>query len=67
MVSSLKGKREILVEEYRKLGMPTSNETFDAEFETETNELAVANVGASRREDRGLDGYTERVYKRRSK
>ena len=33
MVRSLKRKRKVLVEHYRKLGTPTANETFDAEFE----------------------------------
>ena len=37
MVSSSKGKREVLVEHYRKLGTPTANETFGAEFEKEIN------------------------------
>ena len=37
MVSSSKGKREVLVKHHRKLGTPTVNETFDAEFETEIN------------------------------
>ena len=36
-VSSSKGKREVLVEHYRTLRMPTANETFDAEFEKEIN------------------------------
>ena len=56
MVSISKVKREILVEHYRKLGTPKANETFDAEFEMETNAWAEANVGASEREDRGSDG-----------
>ena len=56
MVSSLKGKREVLVEYNRKLGTPTANETLDAEFEKEINVWAEANVGVSQREDRGLDG-----------
>ena len=30
MVSSSKGKREVLVGHYRKLGTPTANGTFDA-------------------------------------
>ena len=56
MVSSSKGKREVLVEHYRKLGTPTANETFDAEFKRkEINAWAEANVGASEREDRGSD------------
>ena len=29
MISSSKGKREVLVEHYRKLGTPTTNENFD--------------------------------------
>ena len=53
MVGSSKGKREVLVEHYRKLGTPAANETFDAEFEKEINAWAEANVGASEREDRG--------------
>ena len=56
MVSSWKGKREVLAEDYRKLGTPTANETFDAEFEKEFNAWAEANVGGSEREDRGSDG-----------
>ena len=36
MNSSLEGKSEaLLVEHDRKLGTPTANETFDAEFEEE--------------------------------
>ena len=53
MVSTSKGKREVLVEYYRKLGTPTSNDTFDAEFDKEIDAWAEANVGASEREDRG--------------
>ena len=56
MVGSSKGKREVLVEHYRKLGTPTANETFDTEFEKETNAWAEANVGASESQDRGSDG-----------
>ena len=57
MVSSSKGKREVLEEHYRKLGTPTANETFDAAFEKEINTWAEANVVASEREDRGSDGF----------
>ena len=32
MVSSSKGKREVLLEHYRTLGTANTNETFDAEF-----------------------------------
>ena len=53
MVSSSKGKREVLVEHYRKLGTPTANETFDVEFDKEISARAEANVGVSEREDRG--------------
>ena len=56
MVSSSKGKREVLVEHYRKLGTPTTNENFDAEFEKELNAWAEANVDASEREDSGSEG-----------
>ena len=52
-VDSSKGKREALVEHYRKLGTPTANETFDAEFDKEISALAEANVGLPEREDRG--------------
>ena len=45
MDSSSKGKREVLVEQYRKLGTSTANETFDAEFEKEINAWAEANAG----------------------
>ena len=45
MDSSSKGKREVLVEHYRKLGTSTANETFDAEFEKEINAWAEANAG----------------------
>ena len=34
MVSSSEGKREVLVEHYRKLETPTTNEMFDEEFAT---------------------------------
>ena len=33
VVSSSKGKREVLVEHYRKLGTPKPNAKFDAELE----------------------------------
>ena len=33
MVSSSKGKRDVLVEHYRKLGTPKPNTEFDTEFE----------------------------------
>ena len=66
MVSSSKGKREVLVEHYRKLGTPTTNETFDAEFEKEIDAWVEANVDASEREDSGSEGL-QRVHKGRSK
>ena len=56
MVCSTERKREALVEHYRKLGTPTANETFDAEFEKEINAWAEVHVGTSEREDRGSDG-----------
>ena len=62
MVSISKGNREVLVEHYilnehyRKLGTPTANETFDAEFDKEINAWAEANVGVSERECRDSDG-----------
>ena len=51
MVSSSKGKREVLVEHYRKLGTPKPNAKSDTEFEKEINAWAEANVEASKRED----------------
>ena len=53
MVGSPKGKREVLllVGHYRKLGRPTVNGTFDAEFEKEINAWAEVNVDAPERED----------------
>ena len=53
MVSCSRGKREVHVELCRKLGTSTANETFDAEFEKETNAWAEAIVDASEREDSG--------------
>ena len=50
MVSCSKGKREVLAEHHRKPGTPTTNETFDAEFEKEIDAWVQANVGASERE-----------------
>ena len=46
MVSSSKGKREVLVEHYSKLGIPKPNARFDAEFEKEINAWAEVNVEA---------------------
>ena len=69
MVSSSKEKRKVLVKHYRKLGSPTANKTFDAEFEKEVNTWAEANVGASEREDRGSGGlereFTKEEIKKR--
>ena len=53
---SSKGKGEVLVEHYRKLGAPTASKTFDAEFEKEMNAWAEANVGVSERKYRRSDG-----------
>ena len=52
MVSS-KGKRDLQVEHYRKLGTPKPNTKYDTEFEKEINTWAEANVEASKREDSG--------------
>ena len=46
MVNS-KGNREVLVEQYRKLGTPATNEAVDAELEKDINASAEANVVAS--------------------
>ena len=56
MGSSSKRKRGALVEHYCKLGTPTANETFDAEFDKGINAWAEVNVGASEREDRDFGG-----------
>ena len=56
MVGSSKGKRGVLVEHYRKLGTPTTNETFDAKFEKEVKTSVDENVDASAREDSGSEG-----------
>ena len=50
MVRSSKRKREVLAEHHRKLGTPTTNKTFDAEFEKEINAWAEANADASKME-----------------
>ena len=55
MVSGSKGTREVLVE-HRKLGTPTTNETFGAEFEKEIDAWVEANVDGSEREDGGSEG-----------
>ena len=55
MVSCSKGKREVLVEYHRKPGTPTTNETFDAEFEKEIDAWVEANVDASEKEDSGSE------------
>ena len=56
MANTSKGKREVLLEHSRKLGTPTTNKTFNAEFEKEVNAWAEANVDASEREASGSDG-----------
>ena len=53
MVSSSKGKREVLIEHYRKLGTPKINK-FGTKFEKEINKWADANVEESKREDSGF-------------
>ena len=55
MVSCSKGKREVLAEHHRKPGTPTTNETFDAEFEKEIDAWVEANVDASEKEDSGSE------------
>ena len=63
MVSSSKGKREALVEHYRKLETPTTNKTFDAEFEEEIDAWAEANVDASKREGSCSEGLQREFTK----
>ena len=50
MVSSSKGKREVLVERYSKLGTAKPNAKFDADSK-KNNAWAEANIEASKRED----------------
>ena len=47
---------EVIVEQYRKLGTPTTSETFDTEFEKEIDAWVEANVDGSEREDGGSEG-----------
>ena len=47
MVSSSRGEREVLLEHYRKLGTPQTNNRFDMEFENEINKWANAKVEES--------------------
>lgn len=49
MVNSSKGKREVLVKDYRKLGTPNAN-IFDLEFEKDTNMWADAIVERLKRD-----------------
>ena len=56
MVSSSKGKREVLVKYYPKLETPTTNKTSDAEFENEIDAWVEANVDASEKEDSNSEG-----------
>ena len=51
------------MEHYRKLGTPTANETFDAEFVEEINAWAEANVDASDREDNGSEGLQRELIR----
>ena len=66
MVSSSKGTREVQVEHYRKLGTPTANETFDAEFDNDNQRVGRGDVDASRGRQ-WFGRITERVHKGRSK
>ena len=51
IVSRSRGKGEVLVEHYRKLGTPKRNNRFDTELEIEINKSANAKVEESKRED----------------
>ena len=44
-----RGEGEVLVEHYRKLGTPTADETFDADFEMGINAWAEANLTCTRK------------------
>ena len=52
-------KREVLVEHFRKLGTPTANETFDAEFTEEINTWVDVNVVVSEWKTFVQMGYRE--------
>ena len=67
IVSSSQGKREVLVEYYRKLGTPTTNETFDAEFEKEIDAWVEANVDASEKEASGSEGLQREFTREETK
>ena len=67
MVTSSKGKRRVLAAHYRKLGTPTTNKTFVAEFEEEINAWAEANVDAPKKGRQWFRRVADRVHKGRSK
>ena len=67
MASSSKGKREVLVEHYRKVGTPAANETLDAEFKKGIIARAEANVDASEREDSGSGGLQRKFTRDEAK
>ena len=54
MVTSSKGKRELLVDHYRKLETPTTNKTFDTELNKEIDAWAEANVDTSKYVRKGI-------------
>ena len=58
--------RDVLVDHSRKLGTPTADETFDAEFDKEINAWAEVNADASDKEGSGSEGL-QRLHKGRSK
>lgn len=55
IVNSSRGKGEILVEHYRKVGTPTANAWLNAEFENKFDALVEANMGTLEKEYRGSD------------
>ena len=62
MVGSSKGKSEVLIEHCHNIGTPTTNITFNTEFEKGINVWAEANIDASERQDSG----SERLQSRES-
>ena len=70
MATSSKVKREA-IDHYRKPGTPTTNKTFDAEFEKEIDAWADADADASEREvqwfRRVTREFTRQEVKKRAK
>ena len=57
----------MLIEQYRKPGTPTTNETFNAVLEKKIKAWAEANVDASHREDIRSEGLQREFTKEKAK